>query len=56
MAPDITLYNEDCMKIINTLPDKSIDLLVTDPPYSFENMGGAFILIILQQREPMQTL
>lgn len=23
----------DCMELINTIPDKSIDLIVTDPPY-----------------------
>lgn len=38
----IKLYNDDCLKIINSIPDKSIDLIVTDPPYKFENAGGGF--------------
>ena len=27
------LYNEDCIKILSELPDNSIDLVLTDPPY-----------------------
>ncbi len=27
------LYNEDCLNILPTIPDKSIDLILTDPPY-----------------------
>jgi site-specific DNA-methyltransferase (adenine-specific) len=27
------LYNDDCLKILPTIPDKSIDLILTDPPY-----------------------
>lgn len=33
------LYKEDCLKIIHTLEDNSIDLLLTDPPYNL----GEFI-------------
>ena len=29
----ITLHNGDCLKILNSLEDNSIDLIVTDPPY-----------------------
>ena len=29
----INLYNDDCLKILPRIPDKSIDLTVTDPPY-----------------------
>lgn len=29
----IQLYNEDCLKILKNIPDNSIDLIVTDPPY-----------------------
>ena len=28
------IFNEDCIKGINKIPDKSIDLILTDPPYS----------------------
>lgn len=33
------IYNDDCLNILKQLPDKSIDLLLTDPPYG----GGARI-------------
>lgn len=34
------IYNEDCYKAIKDIPDKSIDLIVTDPPYEIETEGG----------------
>jgi len=27
------LYNDDCLKVLPTIPDKSVDLILTDPPY-----------------------
>ena len=27
-----TIFNQDCLVGLKTLPDKSIDLIVTDPP------------------------
>lgn len=36
------VYNADCFDIIKNLPDNSIDLVVTDPPYKFEAQGGGF--------------
>lgn len=33
---DIKLFHGNCYEIIPTLPDKSIDLIVTDPPYDFK--------------------
>ena len=29
----ITLYNGDCYKLLKRIPDNSIDLIVTSPPY-----------------------
>jgi site-specific DNA-methyltransferase (adenine-specific) len=29
----IKLFNDDCLKILPTIPDNSIDLVLTDPPY-----------------------
>lgn len=31
------IYCEDSYKAIKYIPDKSIDLIVTDPPYLIEN-------------------
>ena len=28
-----TIYNEDCLETMKRMPDKSIDLILTDPPY-----------------------
>ena len=36
------IYNEDCLEGMKRIPDNSIDLVVTDPPYRFENKGGGF--------------
>ena len=27
------IYNADCLSVLKELPNNSIDLLVTDPPY-----------------------
>ena len=29
----VTLYNADCLDVLKDMPSKTIDLLVTDPPY-----------------------
>lgn len=34
------LYNDDCMEVLRKLKDKSIDLVVTDPPYKVNATGG----------------
>lgn len=34
------LYNEDCLRIMGRLQDKSIDLVITDPPYGVEYSKG----------------
>ena len=30
----MSLVNIDCLEYIKTLPDQSIDLILTDPPYN----------------------
>ena len=30
---DIKIYNQDCLEYMKTIKDKSVDLIVTDPPY-----------------------
>lgn len=27
------LYNEDCIEVLKTLPDASVDAVICDPPY-----------------------
>ena len=33
------IFNQDCLEFMKTLPDKCIDLVLTDPPYGI-NVGG----------------
>ena len=37
---DIKLLCGDCLKLLKDIPDKSIDLVVIDPPYEFAQHGG----------------
>ena len=38
-----TIYNMDCLEGLKMIPDKSVDLVITDPPYEFSTGGaGAF--------------
>lgn len=37
----IKLYNDDCLNVIKDIPDNSIDLIVTDPPYPTTSRGSA---------------
>ena len=34
-----TLHHGDCLDVIRTLPENSIDSIVTDPPYGLKMMG-----------------
>lgn len=36
----IKLYNEDCLKIMAQMPNKTVDLLYTDPPYDISATSG----------------
>ena len=37
MASEIKLYNMDCMEAMKEMPDKSVDLIITSPPYNLGN-------------------
>jgi DNA modification methylase len=37
-----TLYNDDCLNILRTMDDNSIDSCVTDPPYGLSFMGKSW--------------
>lgn len=40
----IDIRNMDCLELLKSMEDKSVDLVVTDPPYEFNSThgGGAF--------------
>ena len=35
------IYNDDCLERLGKIPDKSVDLIVTSPPYA-DNRKGAY--------------
>jgi len=35
----VTLYHGDCVEVLRTLPDASIDSIITDPPYNLSFMA-----------------
>ena len=38
----IQLFNDDCLNVLKTLDDNSIDSCVTDPPYGLSFMGKSW--------------
>lgn len=40
-----TIYNEDCLETMKRIPDKSVDVIFTDPPYgvAFKKPGEVFL-------------
>ena len=34
------IINADCMDVLKKLPDNSIDIVVTSPPYNLKNSTG----------------
>ena len=38
-TPEVTLWHGDCLDVLRTLPDASVDDVVTEPPYGLELMG-----------------
>lgn len=47
------IYNEDCLVGMKNIPDKAIDLVVTDPPYLLSTLCGGGIL---HQREYIKEI
>lgn len=41
-TPSVTLHNGDCLDWLKTLPDGSVDGVVTDPPYGISFLGNGW--------------
>ncbi|ASR84987.1 DNA methylase [Mycobacterium phage Bunnies] len=39
---EVTLYHGDCLDVLAELPDRSVDAVITDPPYGIRFMGKAW--------------
>lgn len=37
----VKLYNDDCMDVFKNIPDESVDLICTDPPYKVTSRGNS---------------
>ena len=46
---DYTLHHGDCLEVLRTLPDSSVDAVVTDPPYSISSGGRTAMKGIFNQ-------
>lgn len=40
MSGDVNLFRADCMDVLRAMPDNSVDLIVTDPPYDIGEIHG----------------
>lgn len=42
-AHNITLHHGDSLDVLKTLPDESVDAIITDPPYALRDLPGQLI-------------
>lgn len=38
----VTLHLGDCLEYMRTMPDKSVDAVITDPPYGTQDLAGGY--------------
>lgn len=50
------VYKGDCLDILHTLPDKCVDLVVTDPPYEISTDGGGTVNSIKKFNKSLKQL
>ena len=48
---EVMLYNDDCRNILRNMPDNSVDLIATDPPYFIDGMDNKWSHKNLRRRE-----
>ena len=53
--PDFTLHEGDCLAVLKTMPDNSIDSVVTDPPYELGFMGKGWDATGIANSVPLWT-
>ena len=39
IGEDVTIYQGDCLEVMKTMEDKSVDAVITDPPYGINIVG-----------------
>lgn len=50
------IYNNDCLEGLKSIPDKYIDLIITDPPYLISTLGGGTINKVKKLRDSLTDL
>ena len=53
---DLELLHGDCLQLMRDIPDNSIDLIVTDPPYLISTNGGGTINKVKKLRDSLTDL
>ena len=53
MRNNMQLWQGDCLGLLKSMPDKSVDLVITDPPYDVHAGKGGVPLVIARH---IQTL
>src|SRR5690606_18155764 len=51
----VTLYHGDCLEVLRSLPDASVDSVVTDPPYGLGFMGKDWDNIRAESSRPQSA-
>lgn len=53
----VELYNDDCLNILKNIPDSTVDLIVTDPPYEMGKISsGGTINNIAKLNKSLKSL
>jgi len=60
MLKENEIYNDDCLKLMKRIPDESIDVVVTDPPYGIkltpQRKGGKFKNTVVKNDDNLDWL
>ena len=40
LSENNNLFNGDCLEVMRGIPDRGVDLVLTDPPYKVTSRGG----------------
>lgn len=49
-TPTVTIHHGDALKLLSTIPDESVHLVLTDPPYFIDGMGDDWSNTTLQRK------
>ena len=52
----VQLYLGDCLDIMKSIPDKSVDAVITDPPYGLPNESFSDVTLALEQSKRISRM